>query len=156
MRHTLSFTVTLMVFWLLLSGHITSLMLSLEVISVVSVILLVHRLGMFDQETHPTNLILKLPKFLSWLIADLIMSNLQVVKLIWQPKPQLSPALLTVNMHQPGDMERVIYANSITVTPGTLTVDLQNDTITVHTLTEDMSTTIRSGERDHKVKGFLS
>lgn len=156
MRHTVSFGMTLALFWVLMSGHTSLFMLSLGAASVAVVMYLVYRLDMLDGETHPVGFLQKLPQFLIWLLHDLILSNIQVVKYIWQAKPDISPTLLTYKLHHAGDIEKVIYANAISVTPGTLTVELLQDSITVHALTEAVSSNIRSGEKSQKVRQLVS
>lgn len=156
MRHTVSFGMTLALFWVLMSGHTSLFMLGLGAASVAVVMCLVYRLDMLDGETHPVGFLQKLPQFLIWLLRDLILSNIQVVKYIWQAKPDISPTLLTYKLHHTSDIEKVIYANAISVTPGTLTVELQQDTITVHALTEAVSSNILSGEKSQKVRQLVS
>ncbi|MCC2604940.1 Na+/H+ antiporter subunit E [Planctobacterium marinum] len=156
MRHTLSFSMTLAVFWLLMSGHTSLLILSLGLASVLAVLYIVYRLNILDGETHPVGFELKLPRFLSWLLLDLFLSNLLVVKHIWQFKPAISPKLITYTLSQMSDMEKAIYANAISVTPGTISIDLQQDSITVHALTDSAFSNILSGEKGQKVRQLVS
>lgn len=156
MRHSLSFAATLIMFWLLMSGHTSVLMLTLGLISVALVVFIVQRMDIIDHETHPVGVFGKLPRFAMWLFVDLILSNLAVLKHIWQIKPVISPAVLTYKLDLSGDIDKVIYANAITVTPGTITIDLQDDVITVHSLTDESSSNIRSGEKTARVRQLMN
>lgn len=156
MRHTFSFIATLAVFWELMSGHTSALLLGLGGASVALVIFIVHRMNIIDHETHPVGLVLRLPKFLFWLLMDLVASNINVMKRVWQVKPDISPSVLKFKLDHSSDMEKVIFSNAITVTPGTITIDLQKDTMLVHALTDDASSNIRSGEKTEKVRQLIS
>ncbi len=136
MRHTFAIIFTLSVIWLLNSGYYTPLILSFGVISVLFVTWIAHRMDVVDHESQPVHLTPRLPSYYIWLIQQIIVSNIDVVKRIWQPKPDLSPCLAKLPISQQTDMGRVIYANSINLTPGTLTIELTDDYAIVHSLTK--------------------
>lgn len=152
---TLSLSAFLITFWLLMSGHYSFLLISLGLISVLFVMIIVRRMDIVDHETFPLHVALKLPRFLVWLLADLVAANINVVKHIWRKKLTISPTLVTCELQPSSDIAKVIYANSITVTPGTVTIDLKEDSITVHALTSDALEDIRSGARNTTVKELV-
>ncbi|NNE64822.1 MAG: Na+/H+ antiporter subunit E [Gammaproteobacteria bacterium] len=151
MPHTISLFVTLGVFWLLNSGHYTLLILSLGLISIVLVLFIAHRMDVIDHESQPLHLTLKIPGYLLWLTKEIILSNISVVKHIWLGNKTISPVLTTIKASQQTDMGKVIYANSITLTPGTVTVDLVGDQITVHALSRKNIETLQAGEMDRRI-----
>ena len=151
MPHTISLFVTLGVFWLLNSGHYTLLILSLGLISVALVLYIAHRMDVVDHESQPLHLTLKIPGYFLWLTKEMILSNISVVKHIWLGNETISPILTKIKANQKTDMGKVIYANSITLTPGTVAVDLVGDQITVHAISRENIEDLQAGEMDRRV-----
>lgn len=150
MRHTVSIFVVLSLIWLLNSGHYTGLLLSLGLVSVVLVVWVAHRMDVIDHESQPVHLTRRLPSYYGWLLKELVLSNIDVVKRIWLGPNSISPAMAVLPLSQRTDMGRVIYANSITLTPGTVAIDLNSDSVVVHSLTASGIDELRSGEMDRR------
>ncbi len=150
-RHIISLSAGLAAFWLLNSGHYNSLILALGVISILIVLFMVYRMDVIDHESQPLHLTFKITGYYFWLIKEIILANVQVVKHIWLGNDSISPTLATIKASQKTDMGKVIYANSITLTPGTVTVDLKGDIITVHSLLGENITALEEGEMDRRV-----
>lgn len=151
MRHTIFLSLSLATFWLLNSGHYGNLMLSLGVISIVLVLYIVHRMDVVDHESLPIHLTLKFPAYFAWLIKEIILANILVVKHIWLGNQSITPTLMTIKVSQKTDIGKVIYANSITLTPGTVTVDLKGDQFMVHALLHESIEDLQAGEMDRRV-----
>ena len=151
MRHTIFLSLSLAIFWLLNSGHYTALMLSLGAISVALVRYIAHRMDVVDHESQPLHLTRKLPGFYAWLTKEIILANLLVVKHIWLGNKAISPTLKTIKVSQKTDIGKVIYANSITLTPGTVTVNLEGDQFMVHALLKESIEELEAGEMDRRV-----
>ena len=151
MRHTIFLSLSLAVFWLLNSGHYTALMLSLGAISIALVLYIAHRMDVVDHESQPLHLTLKLPGFSAWLTKEIILANFLVVKHIWLGNKTISPTLKTIKASQKTDIGKVIYANSITMTPGTVTVSLEGDQFMVHALLKESIEELEAGEMDRRV-----
>jgi multicomponent Na+:H+ antiporter subunit E len=151
MRYVLALSTLLSVFWLINSGHYTPLMFFFMVVSVVFVATLCRRLDVVDGESQPLNLTFSIPGYWLWLIKEVVVSNIAVAGNVWGGVDSISPRLITVTAHQKTDLGKVIYANSITLTPGTVSVDLEGDQITVHALTRDSAAGLLSGEMDRRV-----
>ena len=151
MRHTIILSLTLAAFWLLNSGHNTPLILSLGAASIVLVLYLAHRMDVVDQESSPVHLLLKLPGYIVWLTKEVILANIIVVKHIWLGNESISPSLTMIKASQTTDIGKVIYANSITMTPGTVAVDLKGDQIWVHALLRESIEVLKEGEMDRRV-----
>ncbi len=149
--HTISLFLTLAAFWLLNSGHYTLLILSLGIISIALVLYIAHRMDGVDHESYSLPLTLKIPGYSLWLTKKVILSNISVVKHIWLGNETISPVLTTVKSSQKTDVGKVFYANSITLTPGTVAVDLAGDQITVHALLRENIEVLQAGEMDRRI-----
>mgnify|MGYP006114569575 CR=1 FL=1 len=156
MRYTISLSLTLAAFWLLNSGHNTPLMLSLGAISIAIVIYITLRMDLVDHESQPVNLTPKLPGYHLWLLKKIILANISVVKHIWLGNQSISPTLTTLKTSQKTDMGKVIYASSITLTPGTVVVDLVGDQMLVHALLRENIEALEAGEMDRRVSELES
>ena len=152
MKHSISLSLTLGAFWLLNSGYNTPLILSLGVVSVAFVIYLSRRMDVVDHESQPVQLTTSLPGYYLWLVKEIILANISVVKHVWLGNQTISPTLATLKASQITDMGRVIYATSITLTPGTVAVDLAGDQIVVHALLRENIEALAAGEMDRRVK----
>jgi multicomponent Na+:H+ antiporter subunit E len=151
MRHTLNLSLILAVFWLVNSGHYNPLMLSLAAVSVAFVVYITHKMDIVDHGFHPFRLSVKLVTYHFWLIKEIVLSNISVVKSIWLGNKTISPTLATLSVSQKTDVGKVIYANSITLTPGTVTVGIQGDQIVVHALLRESMDDLKGGEMDRRV-----
>ena len=149
--HIVSLFLTLAVFWLLISGHYTLLILSLGLASIALVIFIAHRMDVVDHEIQPLLIPLKIPGYHLWLTKEIILSNISVVKHVWLGNETISPVLTKIKANQKTDMGKVIYANSITLTPGTVAVDLVGDQITVHALLQKDIEVLLAGEMDRRI-----
>ena len=148
--HTISLFLALAAFWLLNSGHYTLLITSLGLVSTALVLYIAHRMDVVDHESQPLHLTLKIPGYLAWLAKEIILSNISVVKHIWLGNKTISPVLTTIKASQKTDLGKVIYANSITLSPGTVTVDLAGDRIKVHALLRENIEALEAGEMDRR------
>ena len=151
MRHTIMLSLTLAAFWLANSGHNTALMLSLGVISIAVIVYIAHRMDVVDHEAQPLHLTLKVPAYYAWLIKQVFLSNLLVVKHIWLGNKSISPVFATITASQKTEIGKVIYANSITLTPGTVTVNIEADKFLVHALLQESIEDLEAGEMDRRV-----
>jgi len=151
MRHTLALSTMLSGFWLINSGHYTPLILFFMVVSVVFVVILCRKTNIIDSESQPLNLTFTIPEYWIWLIREVVMANIAVARCVWQGSASISPTVFPVKANQKTDIGKVIYANSITLTPGTVSIDLKGDEITVHALTRESAADLKSGEMDRRV-----
>ena len=154
MRHTISLSIVLAAFWLANSGHYTALLLSFGIGSIVLAVYVAHRMDVIDHEAQPLHLTAKLPGYIFWLIKEIVLSNLQVVKHIWLGNNSISPTFATITASQQSDMGKVIYANSITLTPGTVTVEMEGDKFLIHALLEPSIKDLEAGQMDRRVSGL--
>ena len=140
-----------MAVWLLLSGHYTPLITSFGVASCLFSALIAYRMDVIDHESHPLHLGPRIVFYWGWLLVEIYKANLDVAKCILFPRKHLRPSIFTVKATQKSDLGKVIYANSITLTPGTVTVDLDDNMVMVHALTEGSAEGVKSGDMDRRV-----
>lgn len=138
--------------WLLWSGHYTPLLISLGVFSVLVTTAMARRMRIVDGEAVPLGLHpVRTPRYLIWLVIEIAKCNLDVARRILDPKLPISPRLIEVQAGQKDDLGRVLYANSITLTPGTVSVETRGKTITVHALTAEAAEGLLTGDMDRRV-----
>ena len=150
-RRTLSLFILLFLSWLLLSGIYTALLLGFGVLSCLLVVAVCRRMKIVDPEGHPIHLIPGLLRYMPWFLWAIVKSNLDVVRRIVHPRMPLSPRLIRVEASQKTHLGQVIYANSITLTPGTVAVETDEGIIDVHALTRESAEDVRSGDMDRRV-----
>lgn len=121
------------VFWLLLSGHYGPLLLALGALSVVVVCWLTRRADL-DHQSVTVAFALRLPRYFLWLSGKVLVSAYAVARKVWSPRPALRPVVEPTPAAQLPELSQVVYANSITLTPGTLSLDVEADHIEVHSL----------------------
>lgn len=141
----------LSLFWMLLSGYIQPLLLSFGAVSVVIVLIVLKRMDDVDKEPINISSGLRMFRYLTWLVGQIIISSVEVTKLVWGPTNKLSPTLAKISAKNSPKKAHVLYANSITLTPGTLSVDLENDEITVHALHKSSIDELKKGEIEQKI-----
>jgi multicomponent Na+:H+ antiporter subunit E len=150
--HAVSLVFTLSVLWLLLSGHFWEpLLLGLGLASAVLAVAIVHRMDALDHEAHPVHLWQRLLLYWPWLIKEIVLANINVGRAILGLGVPVRPTVFQVTSSQATDVGRVIYANSITLTPGTVTIAVDGDRLTVHALTPDAIEGLEGGEMDRRV-----
>jgi len=151
MRHAFALSILLSAFWLVNSGHYTPLLLTFMLVSVASIVALSHYMDMIDGEAQPLNITFTLPIYLLWLAKEVVLANVAVAKCVWRGKKAISPRTMVVTASQKSDLGIVIYANSITLTPGTVSIDLKDNKILVHALNEESAAGLLTGEMDRRV-----
>ena len=151
MLYIIGLTFSLSAFWLLMSGHYTPLILFLGAISVGFVLYLTKRMDSLDEDTFEFKLRPAYFSYWSWLAKEIFKANLDVTKVILAPNMKLSPRILRVPTSQSSELGTVIYANSITLTPGTVSVDIEGDEIIVHALTQELMDGLTEGDMDKRV-----
>ena len=141
--------IILFAFWLLMSGYYTPLILSLGVISCLLCVYLTIKGKFLDNETLPIYFFPRLTQYTLWLIKEILKSNIATAKVIIMKSEE--PELFSVKATQKTNEGKVTYANSITLTPGTVTTQIKNDIFEVHALTKDFGDDVRSSDMDKMV-----
>lgn len=145
--------------WLLMSGHYTPLLIGLGVVSCALATWLADRIGGTDEEGLPLHIMARLPAYLVWLIKEIIVSNVAAGRLILVGRAR--PVMFTTPSTQASAGGRVTYANSITLTPGTVTIEVEGADgesahFLVHALDPSFADDVRSGEMDRRVTSLES
>jgi multicomponent Na+:H+ antiporter subunit E len=151
MKYSVGLFLALAVMWILWSWHFNALLLALGTASCVTVFLIARGMGLTEHEGTSPAILLRLPLYLPWLFLEIVKANFDVARRILTPGLPIDPRVIRVRAGQAGDLARVIYANSITLTPGTVSIDTEGDTITVHALTAAAAEGVQSGEMDRRV-----
>lgn len=151
MLHAISLGFVLVCLWLLLSGFFVPLLLGLGAVSIVAVVWIAHRMDVIDHEGHPIHLTARAFTYWIWLIKEIIKANIHVARAIVSPDMPIRPTVIKVRSTQKTEVGQVVYANSITLTPGTVTIEAAKDILTIHALTIGTADDIHSGDMDRRV-----
>jgi len=148
---TISLTAALFVLWLLLSGHYEPLIIIFGLLSCAFVAWVAYRMDVVDHEGHPIHLTWRAVTYWLWLLWQIVKSNIDVARIILNPRLPIKPQVVWVKASQIDDLGHVIYGNSITLTPGTVTIDVVGDQIEVHALADQFAEDLKTGDMDRRV-----
>jgi multicomponent Na+:H+ antiporter subunit E len=151
MFHAISLFVALYLFWVLLSGFFTVFLLSAGAASAFAVVWFARRMDLVDREGHPIHLGPRVMLYWPWLLKEIVKSAWDVSKIIVNPKLPISPTLVRFNPSQRTAVGLVIHANSITLTPGTITVEATDNEFLVHGLTRGSASATVGSEMDRRI-----
>jgi multicomponent Na+:H+ antiporter subunit E len=112
---------------------------------------LVRRMGYFEGELFALRFSLRLFRYWLWLGREIFRSSLEVARAVLHPGLPISPRMIELKADSEHLFDQVVLANSITLTPGTLTLDVHEGTIKVHTLTEAGAQDLMAGEMKQRV-----
>ena len=142
----------LLLFWLALSGHYTPWLIAMGLASAILVALAARRMGIADEEGHPLHLIAGSFTYFPWLALEVVKSAWSVSKIILHPGLPISPTMTVVKASQRTAAGLVTYANSITLTPGTITVGVAGRDLTVHALVREGALDLEAGSMDTRAR----
>lgn len=155
MLRRISLAIALFAFWLLLSGHYTPFLLAAGLASSLLIVWFSDGLmSVVDREGHPVHLTLSAFTYWPWLLWEIAKSAWDVTKRILNPALPISPVMVRLKAGQRSAVGRVTYANSITLTPGTITMELEGDNLLVHALTREGAASLVAGDMDRRVSRF--
>lgn len=144
----------LFAFWLVLSGFFTPFLLGAGIGSAIAVVWLLRRMRVADNESLPLHLALRALWYWPWLMKEIAKSAWDVTKLIVRRDLPIEPTLVRFRPSQRTPVGLCTHANSITLTPGTITVDIDADEFLVHALTAAAAQGVVSGDMDRQVSRF--
>ena len=144
-RGMLPLVLLLAAFWLVLSGHFDPLMLALGAVAVTVVCAMAWRAELYLHRDLTVPFMLRLPRFLLWLGVQVVVSSLAVVRKVWSPRRVLRPVVASTPAQDLPELTQVTYANAITLTPGTLSLDVSDKLIRVHGLGQADIDELRTG-----------
>ena len=152
MVHAISLGLILFASWLLMSGILEPFILILGVLSCAAVVAIAMRMDVVDHEAVPVHLTFAAIVYWPWLLWEIVKANIDVTKRILMPSVGISPTMARLKATQRTDLGRVVYANSITLTPGTITIDIDDEGfILIHAISRDGVAGLEEGTMDRKV-----
>ena len=151
MFHSVSLFAFLYIFWLLLSGYFTAFLMIAGAGSALAVVWFAHRMDVIDAEGHPVHFGPKALLYWPWLIKEIIKSGWSVSRIILSPKLPISPTMISFTPSQKTKVGLVIHANSITLTPGTITVQAGLTEFLVHGITRESAEGVIDSKMDQRV-----
>lgn len=137
--------------WLLWSGLFKPLLLVLGAVSCVLVVILAARMRLFDHDVFSLRYTGRLLRFWAWLAREIVRSSLDVTRVVLSPKLPINPTVTEFDTRCEHPVDRATLGNSITLTPGTLTLRIEGRHVVVHALTADGARDIDGGEMDRRV-----
>ncbi len=154
MPQTFRLILTLACLWLLLSGYFKAQFLIIGVICVALVAVLSNRMRVVEHRDQSLYFsFLRILGYWSWLLWQIVLSNIDVTRRVWSRELNIKPALRQISASPDTEMGRVIYANSITLTPGTTAINFTpEDYILVHALHEDSLAELEAGEMASRIR----
>jgi multicomponent Na+:H+ antiporter subunit E len=154
MLRLLSLLAALYVFWILMSGFFTPFLLAAGFGASLAVLWIAHRMEVIDPEGHPAHLTPGALGYWAWLLREIAKSALQVTRIILDPKLPISPALARFRPRQETTVGLATHANSITLTPGTVTIEAAPEEFLVHSITREGAASTIDSEMDRRVREF--
>lgn len=137
-------------FWLLLSGYFTTFLVLAGLGSAAAVVWASRRMEVVDREGLPLHFWRAL-SYWPWLAWEIVKSGVNVSRVILSPRLDISPTLVKFSPSQRTTVGLVTHANSITLTPGTITVEVSADQFLVHGLTKSGAEAVVDSEMDRRV-----
>ncbi len=147
----LALSLALFLFWLALSGHYETLILGFGVFSTLLVTYLAFRMDREDRYIFRIRLSWRIIGYILWLIGEIFRANVNVARIILNPSLPISPIMVPFRATMKSDLCRVIYANSITLTPGTITTGTDGEILRIHALTWYDVDGREEDEMDHRI-----
>lgn len=155
-EHVFSVFIVLLSFWFMLSGKFDLFHVLIGVLSVSAVIALNYQFVKHQYFEDEVDVFYELRYgrvllYVPWLIYEIILSGIEVAKVILRPSMPIEPKIIRFNVDLPSSHAKLILGNSITLTPGTLTVDINEDEFIVHALNPGAEDLIVSDKMPQKV-----
>lgn len=144
----------LLALWLVLSGHYTALLITFGVLSVCLVVWVATRMKLTDSEGVWVHLFPGLLGYWVWLTKEIFLSNVQVARIVLSPSLPISPGLIHYRASQETDLGLVLFGNSVTLTPGTITTDVTGNDLRIHALEWRFVDGVETGEMDARVRAL--
>ena len=141
--------------WLLWSGLFKPLLLGLGVVSCVLTLYVVRRMGYLDRDTFAFHYKLGLLGYWAWLAREIVSSSLEVARVVLRRDLKIDPKVVSLDATDLDRLDQALLGNSITLTPGTLTLDVHEGRLLVHALTPEGAAALHAGEMQRRVKALL-
>lgn len=154
MGHFISLFIALFLFWIVLSGFFTPFLLGAGVLSALAVAWFANRMDVVDHEGHPIHLGPGALTYWPWLFKEIAKSAWAVSKIILDPRLPVTPTIVKFAPGQRTVVGLVTHANSITLTPGTISIEVEPGEFVVHGLTREGAEGCIDSEMNRRVNRF--
>lgn len=149
--HALALGVTLFGVWYVFSGYAKPFLLVGGAISVLLSVVTFYRMKLASGAGVPLYFKPQTYLYIVWLAKQIWDSAVNVSRIIWKVSPDIAPAMRWVDAHKKPDIGKALYANSITLTPGTLCMDVDHSRVLVHALDPEGIKDLENGAMDLRV-----
>ena len=145
-------TVILFAFWMLLSGKFDAFHLTLGAICCVLVAYLFHDLLFANVRVGDMRVVAaRFIAYIPWLIQQILLANIHVVSLVVRRRMPIDPRVVKFKTKLETDISCVTLANSITLTPGTITMDIKDGVFYVHAVSQKVADELNAGDMEDRV-----
>lgn len=139
--------------WCIWSGYSDAFFLVSGALSVAAVMGIARHMGCLPYAWYQA---WRAPAYVLWLFKEIVLASVDVTRRVWMPRLRISPTTGWVHSSQTSDTGQTIFATSITLTPGTVSILVEKDRIFVHGLTrKGVSELQQDGGMDAKVKAVM-
>jgi multicomponent Na+:H+ antiporter subunit E len=139
-------------FWLALSGQTKPYLLVCGALTSAAIVIVLHRKGGLEEGGWMAKVLgVGALTYLPWLLAQVVKANISVIRVVWSPDLPIDPRMVRVEPGLKTGTGRTILANSITLTPGTVSVTVDPDHFSVHALTERDTEGLQGGDMEQRV-----
>ncbi|MDX2463442.1 MAG: Na+/H+ antiporter subunit E [Porticoccus sp.] len=136
--------------WLLWSGIYKPLLLGLGVFSCLLSLYLAHRMGALDDSMFSWYVLPRLPRYWVWLLKEITLSSFEVARIILKREMPISPTIIEFDAVPADPVGQAILGNSISLTPGSVTLDIHEGKLTVHCFTQVGADALLEGEMNRR------
>ncbi len=150
-KHFIATYLIVLAFWLLLSAHFDTFHVGAGIVCSGVVAYASHDLLFTGTGNHGLTKTLRFIAYLPWLIYQIVLANIDVAKRALSPRMPIDPRVVTFKTTLKSDVARTALANSITLTPGTVTIDIVDDVFYVHAIAKEPADDLLKGAMERKV-----
>ncbi len=140
--------------WLLWSGIYKPMVLGLGAFSCVVAVVFASRMGFFAQSSELLSMIRRLPRYWLWLGGEILVSSWKVARIVLNPSLKVEPTMVEIKASDLEEMGQTILGNSITLSPGTVTIDIDEGELLVHCLKEEDARALQQGDLINRIRGL--
>jgi len=151
--------VILMATWMIFSGLFDAFHLTLGVISCAFVTWLSSDLFFAERNdplSHRLRQAVRMAAYILWLLWEILLANIHLLRLAFGPKENLHPQIVRRETHLATDFEKFLFANSITLTPGTVTIKILGDTFYIHAISDLTARGLLDGEMERRIAAIFA
>ena len=148
-------TAALSAVWMLWSGIYKPLVLGLGALSIGLVLWFVRRADLLERDILPLRLWLRLPRFWLWLLREVMVSSFKVARLVLDPRVSMDLTTVEIEAIPRSRLGQATLGNCITLTPGTVTLDVHEGRVQVHALTREDAEAVQAGDMNRRVAECL-